>query len=786
MVALAVSQSLATLEWLGGHFSPATLFATSEPGVWYDPSDVANTNWLYNLLTFTEQFDNAYWTKGSTTVSANSIASPDGSITADTIVSTVGTGEQRVYASSLAPTTALTYTYSVYAKANGANWLVARDDFRGFGDTSFDLVNGVVGTVASSRSAAIVSAGSGWYRCSVTTTVTTAAAGGTVNFCLSDTDNGRATFVGNGVKGFYLWGAQLEIGSTATTYQPITTVNAGTIARFPYATLYQDIAGTTPVTAPNQPVGMMLSKDKGLVLGPEIVTNGNNETALYSGSGAVSGTLVRGAAPGGGFAAVFTCNAGFLSHQALYITIAANTPVQISVRMYVPTGSLTTAQLFDATDGSWSGASTTVKDNWVTLTSIRNAKATSWILGMGQIAGQSIGGQVFYVDDLSIKALPGNHATQSTSGSRPTYGIVPATGRRNLLLQTEDFTVSPWAATVVGTSTRVNTASPYSFGLGLITATSANGGIRQMVGINSFVAGQTGSLTFFVQSASSSLSIVFENGTATYGQSVNVTLNPSNGTAGALTGFTSATSVPFGTGYIYTLNMPVAGGTLAANLEFRLPNGASMLLGRPQIQVGSATAYQRVVTAFEVTEANVASLSYISFDGIDDFMITPTITPGTDKVQVFAGVRKLSDATTGMVIEASTALSSNLGAFFLAAPNGAASNYSFVSKGSIPTFGSDGLANGFAAPTTNVVTGLGDISGNSVIIRVNATQRAIATTVQGTGNYLAYPLYLGRRGGTTLPFNGQMYGLITRFGANLNTSQLVSTEGWLNTKTGAY
>jgi hypothetical protein len=149
-------------------------------------------------------------------------------------------------------------------------------------------------------------------------------------------------------------------------------------------------------------------------------------------------------------------------------------------------------------------------------------------------------------------------------------------------------------------------------------------------------------------------------------------------------------------------------------------------------------------------------------------------------------VRKLSDATTGMVIEASTALSSNLGAFFLAAPNGAASNYSFVSKGSIPTFGSDGLANGFAAPTTNVVTGLGDISGNSVIIRVNATQRAIATTVQGTGNYLAYPLYIGRRGGTTLPFNGQMYGLITRFGANLTTTAISRTESWLNNKTGAF
>jgi hypothetical protein len=47
-------------------------------------------------------------------------------------------------------------------------------------------------------------------------------------------------------------------------------------------------------------------------------------------------------------------------------------------------------------------------------------------------------------------------------------------------------------------------------------------------------------------------------------------------------------------------------------------------------------------------------------------------------------------------------------------------------------------------------------------------------------------MYIGRRGGTTLPFNGQMYGLITRFGANLTTTAISRTESWLNNKTGAF
>ncbi|MER3356368.1 MAG: hypothetical protein RLQ73_20730, partial [Hoeflea sp. D1-CHI-28] len=40
---------------------------------------------------------------------------------------------------------------------------------------------------------------------------------------------------------------------------------------------------------------------------------------------------------------------------------------------------------------------------------------------------------------------------------------------------------------------------------------------------------------------------------------------------------------------------------------------------------------------------------YLAFDGVDDYLVTPSITPGTDKVQVFAGVRKASDAAAAMV-----------------------------------------------------------------------------------------------------------------------------------------
>jgi hypothetical protein len=248
-----------------------------------------------------------------------------------------------------------------------------------------------------------------------------------------------------------------------------------------------------------------------------------------------------------------------------------------------------------------------------------------------------------------------------------------------------------------------------------------------------------------------------------------------------------------GTGTVTLTGASIAGplvGTGAGNrvsLTFTPTAGSLTLtvagsITFAQLELGStATAYQKVTTAFDVTQAGVQSLSYLSFDGVDDGMVTNTITPAIDKVQVFAGVRKLSDAATGVLAEMSATIASNAGAFALTAPNSAAANYNFSSKGTIQT---DNVVTTYTAPITSVLSGLGDIAGASNLIRVNGTQVGSTLTTQGTGNYLAYPLYIGLRGGTTLPFNGQIYSLIVRFGANLTTNTITSTETYVSGKTG--
>jgi hypothetical protein len=193
-------------------------------------------------------------------------------------------------------------------------------------------------------------------------------------------------------------------------------------------------------------------------------------------------------------------------------------------------------------------------------------------------------------------------------------------------------------------------------------------------------------------------------------------------------------------------------------------------------------AYQRVNTSTDYDTAGFPM--YLRFDGVDDGMVTNSINfTSTDKMTVWAGVRKLSDAATGVVAELSVTGATNNGIFTFFAPGGANSaSYSWRSKGSI-SIGPDVF--NVPSPRTDVTTGIGDISGDSAILRINGTQAASSTADQGTGNYGNYPLYIGRRGGSQLPFNGRLHSLIIR-GAQSTAEQIAATETYVNSKTRAY
>ena len=174
---------------------------------------------------------------------------------------------------------------------------------------------------------------------------------------------------------------------------------------------------------------------------------------------------------------------------------------------------------------------------------------------------------------------------------------------------------------------------------------------------------------------------------------------------------------------------------------------------------------------------------YLEFDGVDDFLVTPTITPGTDKMQLFVGLRKISDAAGAIVVEYGPDVNTTSGVFALVYPRSASINEPlFISNGTLQTL-SGNAATTFPAPRTDVLTTLADIGAPFARQRVNGVQRVDATKTQGTGNFGAYPAYIGMRAGTIAPFNGHIYSLILRFGPNLSDAQIAATERYVAART---
>ena len=201
-------------------------------------------------------------------------------------------------------------------------------------------------------------------------------------------------------------------------------------------------------------------------------------------------------------------------------------------------------------------------------------------------------------------------------------------------------------------------------------------------------------------------------------------------------------------------------------------------------RAAARTAYQFNYANTNIAQPPFAQVGALLFDGVDDFMQTPSIDfSATDKMTVFAGVRKLSDAAIRIVTELTANLNVNNGAFYVTAPqNAGTGNTGFSSKGTVEAVAS---FSSFLSPATAVLTGIGDISGDISTQRRNGVQVAQATTDQGTGNYANAPIYIGRRGGASLPFNGYLHSLIVR-GAATSATDITATETWVNSKTGAY
>ena len=180
----------------------------------------------------------------------------------------------------------------------------------------------------------------------------------------------------------------------------------------------------------------------------------------------------------------------------------------------------------------------------------------------------------------------------------------------------------------------------------------------------------------------------------------------------------------------------------------------------------------------------VTGANYLEFDGSDDSLQTNNINfTATNNVSLFAGVRKLRDASTAVLCELSDNSTNINGTFALFAPTTPNALYQFRSKGTLATVFAMSPANTYPAPHTAVLTGLGSTALNLAVLRLNGVQLDSRRTAQGVRVYGNYPLYIGRRAGTSLPFNGHLYSLIG-VGKLVSEDEVVAIEKELAKQTG--
>ena len=164
-----------------------------------------------NLMTYSSDF--SLYVLSSINLVSNIILSPDNSLTASKIYPTLSGNYRHIKWNPQSPASGLN-TFSIFAKAGELEHLVLIDyDGSGAG-VDYNLSTGVATDNSTNPfdSVEMIDYGNGWYRCIATAT--------NAYFYYILSDNGGLSVTANGTDGLYIWGAQVEAQSYATSYIP--------------------------------------------------------------------------------------------------------------------------------------------------------------------------------------------------------------------------------------------------------------------------------------------------------------------------------------------------------------------------------------------------------------------------------------------------------------------------------------------------------------------------------------------------------------------------------------
>ena len=230
-----------------------------------------------NLLLRSEEFATT-WTATRASITSNSVTAPDGTTTADSLTEDTTASQTHVVTQSASISTATSYTFSCFAKANTRPSIRLSLGSAGFTTNlaaTFNLQGGTVIGTSAGVTASITPFSNDWYRCSATATSTATASTAFTVFIGDSATTTNVTYTGDGTSGIYIWGAQLEAGAFPTSYIPTTSATATRAADV------ASITGSNFSSFYNQTEGTFFADSNQANLSPvsRIVSVSSNQTA---------------------------------------------------------------------------------------------------------------------------------------------------------------------------------------------------------------------------------------------------------------------------------------------------------------------------------------------------------------------------------------------------------------------------------------------------------------------------------------------------------------------------